>query len=99
MHRLGMHATTHTHMHTHTYFNYCMHYVHKHNQAVFRLIHLTNTATFAVYIFQVFTNIQQLRSHCDSSFAFISIHFGICFHFYLRWVCVFVYQYINKSCI
>ena len=60
-------------------------------QAAFTLIRFTNTATFAVYVFQAFTLIQQLRFHCNSSFVFISIHFGIRIHFYPFWVCVFVY--------
>ena len=60
-------------------------------KAAFTLIRFTNTATFAVYVFQAFTLIQQLRFHCNSSFVFISIHFGIRIHFYPFWVCVFVY--------
>ena len=36
-------------------------------------IHFTNMATFAVYIFQAFTLIQQLHFHWDSSFIFIII--------------------------
>ena len=79
MHRLGMHACMHatTHTHTHTHFNYCMHYVYKQNQAVFTLIHFTNTATFAVYIFQMFTLIHAA--------AVFSLRFFICFNKYPLW--------------
>ena len=59
---------------------------------VIKAVFTTNTATFAVYVFQAFTLIQQLHFHCDSSFVFISIHFDIRIHFYPFWVCVFAYQ-------
>ena len=65
-------------------------------KAAFTLIHLTNMANFAIYIFQVFTLILQLCFHCDSSFIFISIHFDICIHFYPFWVGVFAYQCKQK---
>ena len=47
---------------------------------------------FAVYNFQAFTLIQHLRFHYDSSFVFISIHFGICLGMHFR-----VSVYLNEN--